>query len=157
MIYTKNKEVWSFLEKKCCAPPALWNQTCSPSPSHGPWLGWDIAGMPRHLPAVWGRREQQQQLPGRGSEPTAPSRRAKSTSLVLAGVCALCCLRRLKMTASSHLKQRPVGAVSYVSTGTLAWWKQGTSPPQAAICAPIPPGPPGGCSSPQIYRRAFFF
>lgn len=73
------------------------------------WLG---RGRTRSLPAVRGWR-QQQQLSGRDTEPTAPSRRAQRTSLVLAEVCGWCCLMRLKMTVRDHLKQGQTRAVSH--------------------------------------------
>lgn len=79
--------------------PELRTQTRSLSPSYNHLLGRDIAGMPlvicegeeggaRCLPAARGcQPEQQQQLSGRDRKPTAPSRRAQRTSLVLGEVC----------------------------------------------------------------------
>lgn len=72
--------------------------------------GWDATGgwggRARSLPAAQGwRQQQQQQLSARDTEPTAPSRRAHRTSLVLAEVCGWCCLTGLKMTVPDHLKQ----------------------------------------------------
>lgn len=86
------------------------------------WKGWDTIWMPWFLPVMWCCLEkQQQQLPARDNELTAPWQTEKRTSLVLVEVSALCCLICLKMTVSSHLKQRQVGIVSYVKQ----WWWHG--------------------------------
>lgn len=147
-------------KNKCPVSPELPNQACSLSPSHSRSLGWDIVRMPlgeaggaQCLPAVRGRRreQQRQQLSGRDREPTAPSRRAQRTSLVLGEVCGWCCLICLKMTASSHLKQGQRCMVSCLPK------MSGHGQPGASliegsaqcptVCTPIPP--PASTPSPQ--------
>lgn len=107
-----------FRETKCCFFRFAKAELFSPRLSQHLLEGhcWDGSGGTRSLPAVRGW-QQQQQLSGRDTEQTAPSRRVHTASLLLAALCAWCCLLGLEMAVADHLEQGQTCVVSHREQG----------------------------------------